>query len=709
MCDRRWRRGYNAHLPALFPMRLRTRFLVVAALAALVALLPTAKHDGEATYVASLLVRQWLLDERAPPLAPWRQDGTVPGLAVDLRESPPTEDEALRAQRAAGFARAAAEWAAAQTHGGTPTTVDPRRGSLQLLVHATPRGVRAELPQPTGPALVFEAPLPGRISLLPAVVAIAAALLLRNVLLALLLAGVAGAIGFVATRLAATPDGPVGALWRGVEHFAGDALWRRSICGDFQLEVTGFVLFLFLTVAVVTANGGVLGVVAHLQRRVRGPVGAQLATFATGVLLFFDDYSSCLVTGTTMRPLCDLHRVSREKLAWIVDSTAAPIAGLSVVSTWVAYEISLYAAPLTLVQRPDGTPYGSGDPFGVFVASLPFRFYSLFTLALVVLAIVRRRDFGPMLAAERRARQRREPPAPLAPPPAGDAPGPDDPAARNAVVPLAVLVFGAIGLMLGFGLAAPRPAGLDGFLAHARFVLGNAHSMSALLLASAAACAVAVTMTWVRRLLPPRALLAAMLGAVRSLSAPFCVLFLAWALGHVCQDLGTGLFLAASVHGTAAATALPLVVFLVAGLVAFTTGTSFGTMAILLPNVIVLAHRLGTEAAFAGSAAEGGPALMLLCIAAVLEGSIFGDHCSPISDTTVLSSLGASCDHLAHVQTQLPYALLGFSTALVCGYLPIALLGPGWFGLSFGLGVAMLLLALHVWGADPDRPPAPPA
>jgi Na+/H+ antiporter NhaC len=142
----------------------------------------------------------------------------------------------------------------------------------------------------------------------------------------------------------------------------------------------------------------------------------------------------------------------------------------------------------------------------------------------------------------------------------------------------------------------------------------------------------------------------------------------------------------------------------IAGAIAFATGTSFGTMAILLPNVVVLAHQLGTESAFTGDPAVGGPALMLLCIGAVLEGAIFGDHCSPISDTTVLSSLGARCHLLAHVATQLPYALLVSAVTIGCGYVPLVVLGPTWWPLCLVAGVLVLALVLRWCGRDPDAP-----
>ncbi|MBP8299985.1 MAG: hypothetical protein KA020_06485 [Planctomycetes bacterium] len=693
-------------------MRGRLRLLIVTLFAALFALLPGPDDATGKPYLGFLRVREWLLDEADSPLGAWRQDGTLPALQVDLRQSPPIEDPAALAAKSAEYARTAVEWAAARSQSGPPVHIDPARGTLVLQVHVGQNGVQASLAQPDGGTKTLAVPFASRSSLIPAALAIGIAVLTENVLLALLLACLGGAIAFVASSFAGAELSLPGIVWQGAQHFVQDALWRRSICGDFYLQVTLFVVFLFLSIGVMTRNGGIHGMVALLQRRVRGPVSAQLCTFATGLLIFFDDYSNCLLVGTSMRPLCDQTRVSREKLAWLVDSTAAPVAGLSVFSTWITYEISQYSAPLSLVTRADGTPYLSSDAYGVFLDTLPYRFYCLFTLAFVFLAIVLRRDFGPMLAAERRARWLGKPFA------EGssllvrtDSPQ-NEPAegiprrARNALLPLAVLVFGTIALMVYHGLQATPPAPLLGLGEHLRFLLANADSVRSLLLASASAFAVAVALTLLQRLMTLRELLATSLRALRGLTLPFCVLFLAWTLGHLSHDLGTSHWLTAAARGVMVAAALPLVLFLVAGLIAFATGTSFGAMAILLPNVVVLAHQLGHDSAFAGSAAAGGPALMVLCIGAVLEGAIFGDHCSPISDTTVLSSLGSQCDHLAHVRTQLPYALVTMGTALVCGYVPMALLGPHWWWLALPLGIVVLLAVLLTFGQRADDRPS---
>lgn len=701
-------------------MRLRTRWLVVLALFGLFALAPATDAPDDHAYLARLRVREWLLGEKSP-LSAWWSEGTVPALAVELRRSPPLEDSDAQRRQEAEHARCVVEWAAARSADRQPTRVDASRGSVPLRVVVGRDGLRADLPQPAGPPQVLILPFANRTSLLPAFVAIGLAVLTQRVLLALFAGCLAGAIAYV---LGALPGQPLAALqaldlttplsaWSaaaaGLYHFLVDALWSRSVLEAFHLRITLFVVFLFMTVGVITRNGGLHGLVHVLQRRVRGPVSAQLCSFFAGLVVFFDDYTNCLLVGSSMRPLCDASRVSREKLAWIVDSTAAPIAGLSVFSTWVTYEMSQYRAPLALVTRPDGTPYASDDAFAVFLQTMPFRCYCLFTLAMVALVILMRRDFGPMLAAERRARRAgASSPAPAtaeASTGLSDRPRPGvPPRARNAVLPLLVLVLGTVLGMVGLGwsAAAALPAGADG-PERVRTLLANSQSDVALLGASIAAWLLALAQTAGQRLLPWRETLQACWAATRTLWVALAILFMAWSLGCLCQDLGTSFYLTAAAREAMTAIALPVLLFVIASAIAFATGTSFGTMAILLPNVVVLAHQVGSDAAFTGSAAAGGPALMLLCIGAVLEGAIFGDHCSPISDTTVLSSLGAGCDLLAHVQTQLPYALLGFATSVTCGYLPLVCFGPDSWPWCLLAGVAVLALVLRLFGRDAGR------
>ena len=703
-------------------MRGRFRFLIAIAFLLAFVLVPSPDDVHGKPYLSYLLVREWLLGT-ASPLAPWQAaaDQTAasataigqPELRVQLRHSPPIESPSEQARLEADYQKLGDEWAMVHQNPNTASSTTANGPQLLLVVYAGDHGLRASMATPDGLEARLERTFPSRWSLLPALLAIVIAVLTQRVLLGLLCGGLAGAGALVATSQPGIELGMPAIVLEGTAHFFGDALWRRSLCEDFYLRITAFVVFLFMTVGVITRNGGVHGLVLRMQRIVRGPTSAQLSTAASGFAVFFDDYTNCLLVGTTMRPLTDSVRVAREKLAYIVDSTAAPIAGLSVFSTWVVYEMSQYRTPLTMVTKPDGTPYVETDTFSVFLDSLPFRFYSWFALALVVLVIVLRRDFGPMLKAEQRARHLDQPLAPEHKPMAAvdervATPADDTPRrARNAILPLAVLVIGTVSLMLWQGyceVAADPQAMALPLGAWLRTVLANARSDVALLYAAAAAWLTAVVLTQAQRLMPLRTTLWTSLMSTRALYLAFGILFLAWSLGHICSDLGTSFFLTASAREAMTAAALPLLLFVVAGSIAFATGTSFGTMAILLPNVVILAHQLGTDSAFGGSAAIGGTALMLLSIGAVLEGAIFGDHCSPISDTTVLSSLGSQCDLLAHVTTQLPYSLLAVATSAICGYLPILWFGPDIWPICMAAGVLFMIVFLLLVGRNPDRP-----
>lgn len=694
-------------------MRGRFRFLIAAVFLVAFVAVPSPDEEHGKPYLSYLLVREWLLGQDSP-LPAWQEQSGVPLLQVQLRHSPPIQDDAERQRRIDELRRLADEWAMVNVgKDQLAKTPEAQRPRLGMVVYVGDEGLRASMALPDGTESRLERTFPSRWSLLPALLAIILAVLTQKVLVGLLCGGVAGALAYVGTSQPGVDPGAVQIAVEGTTHFFRDALWRRSVCEDFYIRITAFVVFLFMTVGVITRNGGVHGLVQRLQRIVRGPTSAQLSTAASGTAVFFDDYTNCLLVGTTMRPLTDSVRVAREKLAYIVDSTAAPIAGLSVFSTWVVYEMSQYRTPLTLVTKPDGTPYVETDAFSVFLESLPFRFYSWFALSLVVLVIVLRRDFGPMLRAEQRARHKNQPLAPDHKPMAAvdervATPSPETPRrARNALLPLLVLVLGTASMMFWQGysaVAGNAEAMAMPFGSWLREVLANAQSDVALLYASAAAWVTAILMTQAQRLMSLRTTLVTSLLSTRALYMAFGILFLAWSLGHICRDLGTSFYLTAAAREAMTAAALPILLFVVAGAIAFATGTSYGTMAILLPNVVVLAHQLGTDAAFGGSPAIGGTALMLLSIGAVLEGAIFGDHCSPISDTTVLSSLGAQCDLLAHVTTQLPYALLAMTASAVCGYLPILWFGPSVWPISMAAGLVFMAGTLLLLGRNPSRP-----
>ena len=712
-------------------MNLRFRLITAAAFAALFFLIPSPDNAAGRAYLGTLKVREWLLASDGP-LAALQVDGAIPPLAVEYRLSPP--DPVVSEAQAAEVRRTAAEWAAArrsEAGGGAKTPyVDEQRPPLPLLIRAGSRGVQADT---QGPDAVTQAwAYPSRGSLIPAFLAIILAIATQRIVVSLFAGSLAGAAWFLATGsggvgvevgLYESLLSPLTGLW----HLLSDTLWS-DILGQphtwlglgeaepvwtsesgFQARIIVFVVFLFMAIGVMSKSGGIQGMVQWISRFAKGPVSTQLCTWLTGLLIFFDDYSNCIIAGTTMQPLGDKNRVSREKIAYIVDSTAAPIAGLSIFSTWIAYEITQYRAPLTLVTNEAGDPYLASDAFAVFVQTIPFRFYCLFALLLIGLSVLMRRDFGPMLAAERRARHEGKPIADHAKPMVGGeiaAMQPPAGAPRRAVngfLPVGVLIAVTLYLIYYYGAYDADgnyavPETVEGLLARSRWILGQSSTEKALMWSALWALVTAATLAVGQRILSLREITASALRSAKSLSIAIVILMLAWCIGQTCKDLGTAFYLTAAFRDLMSAAILPILMFLLAGLIAFATGTSYGTMAILLPNVVVLSHTIGAESSF------GGPALMILTIGSVLEGSIFGDHCSPISDTTVLSSLGTRCDHLHHVQTQIPYALLTMGAATICGYLPMVLLGTSWWWLSMLLGIGAMVTFLLVFGRDASKP-----
>jgi Na+/H+ antiporter NhaC len=502
-------------------------------------------------------------------------------------------------------------------------------------------------------------------SLLPPIVAITLALAFRDVVLSL----------FTGVWLGATllADGNAAAgFFRVVDTYA-----RGALTDPDKVSIILFSILLGGMVGVMSRSGGTHGVVKALEPYATTPRRAQVVTWMMGVAIFFDDYSNTLIVGNTMRPVTDRHCISREKLAYIVDSTAAPVACVALVSTWIGYQVSLVGDALEKA--------GSDlNPFGVFLASIPFAFYPIFGLAITFTVAVSGRDWGPMLAAERRARTGELTAATSQPLADYESTGlaPDDETPRrwwNAAVPVILVVTTTF---VGLYVTGRESLTADGATSFSLSnVIGASDPFTVLLWASLVGVTSSIVLAVGQRALTIRESLEAMVNGFKSMLMAFVVLTLAWSLGQVCTDLATAVYIKGAIGPHVPAGLLPVAIFLVAAAVSFATGTSWGTMAILTP----LAVPLVLEAA----AAE--PAILAATVAAILGGAVFGDHCSPISDTTILSSMASSCDHVDHVRTQLPYALLGAGLAIVVGYLPEAFIG---FSPWLLLGVGFVAIAL---------------
>ncbi|MBE0534684.1 MAG: hypothetical protein IH624_03380 [Phycisphaerae bacterium] len=490
-------------------------------------------------------------------------------------------------------------------------------------------------------------------SIAPPLLAIFLAFLTRHVIFSLGLAFLVGGL------LCHVPEAPLFAGSWSHGYLAAGAMLRATAADVGNLKILAFIPPVFVMIELIIASGGFNGVVLWLMRWIRGKRSAQTQTAVLGVLCFIDDYANAIIVGSMMQPVTDRFRISREKLAFIVDATSAPISGLAIVSTWIAYEVGLFGT----VSAELG--FGRGG-YAMFFDALSYRFYCLFMILFVFVNILAGRDFGPMRRAEAKAE-------------GGGLPTADDgaPALRvegralNAVIPLAAFLgFHVCGLWLdGGGPAKLAAGGSPGSWVYWQDVIGHAEN-STVMLAGAAVFGLTVALACglLTRALPPRAVGRCFCNGVKRAMMPACVLVLAWSLKRSCDTLQTGEFLTGILAERISPLAFPAILFAVASLTSFATGTSWGTMAILIPT--------GIPIAFAMDGGVYGLTTMI-SLGAVLDGAIFGDHCSPISDTTIISSVSADCDLMQHVRTQLPYSLSVAAVALACGYIP-SVFGVGW-------------------------------
>jgi Na+/H+ antiporter NhaC len=497
-------------------------------------------------------------------------------------------------------------------------------------------------------------------ALWPSILAVGLVFLTRDIYLSLFLGAFSGALLLHA-----------GNPWQAFQDlFIGRLV--PSLSDRWNISVLIFTLMMGGFVEVLNRNGGMAAlanlVVGHSANSRRAGLGA----YFMGWLLFFDGLASALLVGKTLRPAADRAGLSREKLAFIVDSTSSPIAGLALLSTWVAYEMSVIRQGFE--NTGDLALADSVAPYSWLVLSLPFRFYNWFMLLFVFLVVWLMRDWGPMLEAERARRSSRslESATPDKPPRASHA--------ALALVPLAVLVLGVFGGLYIDGGGLEHPFNFQQLIR----ALGNADAAGVFVLATAAATVVALALTalWNPSSSAPRdGGPQAFLQGMQQMFLPALILVCAWMLNSVIKELEAARFLVSLLGERLPAAWLPGLVFLMAAVVSFSTGTSWGTMAIVMPLVVPLAVTL-TEYQ-AGQAAHP---VLGAAVGAVLAGAVFGDHCSPISDTTVVSALSSECGVVAHVRTQLPYAIAMALIALVLGYVPAGYgISPVWLLLAGGI------------------------
>jgi Na+/H+ antiporter NhaC len=572
-----------------------------------------------------------------------------------------------------------------------PVTLVNGKNELILESASLPAGSHTIAVQAGGLAAETSvSPIPGWLSIVPPLLAIVLALLFRDVIIALSVAIFSGALIFYDWN-------PLTAFARAVDRFVVGSLADAD-----HAKIIVFSMMLGGMVGLISRSGGTEGIVHRIRGFATTARRGQLSTWLMGVFIFFDDYANTLIVGTTMRPVTDRLRISREKLAYIVDSTAAPIASLVPISTWIGFEVGLIIAAFQQIGFEQ-------NAYLAFIDSIPYRFYPIFALVLGFTIAFACRDFGPMLKAELRASETGKVIAD------GDVPLADYTAsglaakegiplrARNAIVPMLVVIGVALGGMYASGAAGLNRGDYGGTGEWLREVFGNAASLDALLWASLGAVVVAVVMAVAQKILTLKESMGALIEGFKSMLLAIIVLILAWAIGDITGVLHTADWVVSLTESVLSPRFLPVLVFLASAVIAFSTGTSWGTMAILMPLVIPIAHRLS----IAGGHAMGSDLyylFMLGTISSVLAGSVWGDHCSPISDTTILSSMGSGCDHIAHVKTQLPYAVAIGVVGMLLGDLPTAFGLNPW--ISIVAGTVLIVAVVMIFGKRSDWPGA---
>ncbi len=484
------------------------------------------------------------------------------------------------------------------------------------------------------------------VSLLPPIIAIVLALITKEVYMSLF-------IGILSGSLIYTMFNPVQTVTKTFDTIIA------KLADGWNVGIIIFLVILGIMVSFINKAGGSAAYGEWAAKKIKGRKGASLATFALGAMIFVDDYFNCLTVGSVMRPVTDKSKISRAKLAYLIDATAAPICIIAPISSWAAAVTSV--AP-------------EGEGLSLFMRSIPYNFYALLTIVMVIAISLLGFDYGPMKKHELNAangdlftsgKEENE----------KEATPVDTKKGRvlDLILPVVVLIVSCVIGMVYTG----------GFFDGVDFItaFSDCDASVGLVLGSFIALAFTFIYYLVTRRLTFKELTASFTEGFRAMVPAIMILTFAWTLSGITMDLGAKVFVAEFVRGNAAGLTwlLPAIVFVIAIGLAFSTGTSWGTFGILLPIVCAVF--------------PGGGELMIISISACLAGAVCGDHCSPISDTTIMASAGAQCNHINHVSTQLPYALtvasVSFITFLLAGLIQNALI-------TLAIGIVLMILVLFV-------------
>jgi Na+/H+ antiporter NhaC len=529
--------------------------------------------------------------------------------------------------------------------------------------------------------------IPGILSILPPLLAIILALTLREVIIALF-------SGVWLGTLFIYDYNPFIAFIHSLDRY-----YVATLTDHDHATILLFSLILGGVVGVMSKSGGMQGLVDKIAKIAKNIRGGQLSSWIMGMLIFFDDYSSALIVGNTMRPFTDRLRISREKLSYIVDSSAASIASIAVISTWIGFEVSLINDAFVNIGL-------SRNAYITFLQTIPSRFYPLFTFIFGFTAAYMVRDFGPMYRAEVRARKKGEVLAknavPIADPDSALGQPPEGTPRRwyNAVIPISVIIIGTfLGLYLTGREAVIAEKGAA-YIKGARIyeIIGAGSAFEVLIWSFTIGSVIAIALAVSQKILTISQSLNAWVQGIKSMVLAAIILISAWSIGAICADLSTADYVVHVSLGLISPHLLPLLSFTMAAVISFATGSSWSTMAILMPLVVPLAYKAPLVAGFNPAQGEY---VLLGSIAGVLAGAAFGDHCSPISDTTIMSSMASGSDHIDHVRTQLPYAFTVGVVSGIIGYLPMGYgIRPA---ITLPIGGVLLILFIRLVGKRTDE------
>ncbi len=520
----------------------------------------------------------------------------------------------------------------------------------------------------------------GLLTLIPPIVAIVLAFITKNVVISLFIGILSGSF-----LVSLTGHNVFYALIQAFLDFVTRAL--NSLADPWNAGIILQVLAIGGVINLVGKMGGAKAIAEALAKKAKTAKSTQIITWLLGLLVFFDDYANSLIVGPIMRPVSDKMKISRERLAFIIDATAAPVAGLAIISTWIGLEVSLISEGFSQIGV-------EASGFGVFLETIPYRFYNILILAFIVITAVTLKEFGPMRKAEIAARKRNKE---IVEEVAASSSQMDELEPKegvklsiwNAIIPIGTLIISALiafyysgysSIMGGDNVALQQvmtnsPMSFTGIME----AFSAADASIALFQSALFASVVTIIMAVAKKIFTLSEAIDTWVDGMKGLIITGVILILAWSLGSVIKELGTAYYLVEALKGAIPAFLLPSLIFVLGAVISFSTGTAYGTMSILMPLAIPLAHSINPEMSF-----------IVVCTSAVLTGAIFGDHCSPISDTTILSSMGAGCNHISHVNTQIWYSLFVAVITILFGYIPAGL------GLPIYLVLPLSLVAVYV-------------